>query len=554
VTDLEWLLNATGVPVPTRTLDASEPPEAMLYTDFVAELGFALDAGQYVFARVAFDGIDPADLETPEQRELARVIFGPLERLPSAARAVVMAVCGGRAGKTRMGAMRLLHLALTVPLPDVAPGEVASAPIIAPDLALATQPLDYIKGACRHPDILPLVMNLRHLEPASEGIDLRREDGKLVEIVCRAASGRGRTGRGRTLVAALLDEAAFFLDATYKVNDAEVFKAVRPRVVAGGQTLVMSTPWAQAGLLYDSFIANHANPSVAGLSAPPRCEGTALAAHAPSLVLRPGSATMREMVESETKRDPENGAREFGAQFMAAGADTFFDAACITATVDYAMPLETLPTPGQEVAAGGDFGFANNSTALAIAHLGGARVELGFLREWRPPPGSPLKPSTVVHEAAADLARHGARTLMSDRHYRESVVEFLSEAGLGFLDAPAVPSEGFVKVRALMREGRVRIPNHERLLRQLRETVGRKTAGGGVQIVLPRWRTGEHGDLVSAFVLAVYQAAGELVVAPPPAYGSPEYWRAQEVERLAKRRREVDQAAREPFWKRALRK
>lgn len=550
---LDWLLGVRGAPVPVRPA-AAEEPGPMLYTDFVAELGFELDAGQFVFARVAFDGVDPADMETEEQRELARRIFGDVARVPRAARAVIMAVCGGRAGKTRMGAMRLLHLALTVPLPDVAPGEVASAPIIAPDLALATQPLDYIKGACRHPDILPLVLNRRHLEPASEGLDLRRDDGKLVEIVCRAASGRGRTGRGRTLVGALLDEAAFFLDATYKVNDEEIFKAVRPRVVGGGQTLVMSTPWAQAGLLYDGFVGNHADPSVAGLAIPPRNEGTALAAHAPSTTLRPGSDTLREMVEAETKRDAENAAREFGARFMAAGADTFFDAACLAATIDYKLSLEALPQPGDEIVCGGDFGFANNSSTLAIAHLREGRAVLGHLREWKPTAGVALKPSAVCSEAAADMRRHGATVLMSDAHYRESILEHLSDAGLGVIDAPTVPAEAYVKVRSLMREGRVRIPNHERLIRQLRETMARRTAGGGVQIILPRWRTGEHGDLVSAFVLAVYQAAGESVAAPPPVKGTAEWARQQEADRIARRRKELDVADREPFWKRAMRR
>lgn len=549
---LDWLadgMGLTSLPSITTTVDEDVESAPMLYTDFVAELGFALLPGQYVFARVAFDGVDPRDLDTDEERALARLIFGPLDVVEPSARDVIVGVMGGRAGKTRMFAMRMLHLALTVALPNLAPGEVASGPIIAPDKDLATQPLDYIKGACRHPDILQFVCNKRHLSPESEGVDLQREDGKVVELVIRAASGRGRTGRGRSLIGAYLDESAFFLDASYKVNDSEIFKAVRPRVVPGGQTLIGTTPWAQAGLVYDLFAANHPEPSVAGLVAPAKNEGTVLAAHAPSLVLR-DDPSLRTMVDAETKRDPENAAREYGAKFMSAGAETFFDGACLAASVDYDMPLETLPTPGQQSTSGIDLGFTTNSSALVVARLGDTRAEVGFIREWKPEVGKPLKPSVVFRDAAADMKRHGVTAVMGDAHYREAVDEALVESGLGFIDAPTVPSEAFVRVRTLMREGKVRMPNHERLLRQLRETVGKKTAGGAVQIILPRWRTGEHGDLASAFVLALFQAAGEVVMGDAPRHGTAEYWAAEEAKRLAERRKQVGQAKNQPFWRR----
>ena len=550
MTDLDWLIDdVRGVPVRPRDADVGEP---MLYTEFVAELGFRLDPGQRVFARVCFDGVDPVDLP-PDERELARVMFGPIDRFNAVQRAVVLGVCGGRAGKTRMFAMRVLHLALIVPLPDLAPGEIASAPLIAPDTDLATQPLDYIKGACWHRDILPLVVNRRHLSTESEGVDLRRDDGKVVEIVCRAASARGRTGRGRTLVCGYLDEVAIMYDRNYKVCDDEVYKAVRPRVVPGGQTLLGTTPWTQTGLAYELFAANHGAPSVAGLDTPARLEGTALVAHAPTLTLR-DNADIRAMVASESTRDPENAAREFGAQFMGAGAETFFEAACIKAAVDYDLPAETMPTPGSETTAGADLGFSNNSSSLAIAHrTPDESIEVGFLREWKPEPGKPLKPSAVCKEMAIDLRRHGATVVMSDAHYRETFVEHMTDAGLGFLDAPTVPAEAYIRARTLMREGRVKMPEHARLIRMMRETIGKKTAGGGVQINKPRWKTGEHADLLDAFVLALYQVAGELVRAEAPKPGTREYNAAYEAARLEARVREVSRG-REPFWKRGVKR
>jgi hypothetical protein len=72
-------------------------------------------------------------------------------------------------------------------------------------------------------------------------------------------------------------------------------------------------------------------------------------------------------------------------------------------------------------------------------------------------------------------------------------------------------------VRQLLREGRVRIPDHPRLVQQIREVQGRPLPGGGVSVTHPRWRTGGHGDLCEAWALAVYQLAHDEAPAAPMA-------------------------------------
>ena len=64
------------------------------------------------------------------------------------------------------------------------------------------------------------------------------------------ATRGGSALRGRSLVGAVLDEAAFFRDEDYSVNDAEIYRAVAPRILPEGQTIIASTPWAEGvGLL-----------------------------------------------------------------------------------------------------------------------------------------------------------------------------------------------------------------------------------------------------------------------------------------------------------------
>jgi hypothetical protein len=106
--------------------------------------------------------------------------------------------------------------------------------------------------------------------------------------------------------------------------------------------------------------------------------------------------------------------------------------------------------------------------------------------------------------------RHGARTVVSDVHYQESVKEHLSESGLSFESAPggnSGKSEVYTEARELIHSDRVRWSRrHKELTRQMREVMSRPLAGGLIQISSPR-RKGAHGDLASALTLALWAAS-----------------------------------------------
>ena len=113
-------------------------------------------------------------------------------------------------------------------------------------------------------------------------------------------------------------ESAFFYDSDYVVNDTEIYKALAPRIMPDGQLLMASTPWAEAGLLFDLYQENFGAPK------------TALVAHAPTTLLRPDERT-RAIVRREEQRDPDNAQREFGAVFMTSGSGLFFDPSMVDA-------------------------------------------------------------------------------------------------------------------------------------------------------------------------------------------------------------------------------
>jgi len=462
------------------------------FVDFVRSLGVHLTVAQRVLVTVAFDGVDPVDLPV-EERLVAEQLFGPVDRVPPEARAVLVAVCGARGGKSYvLGALYALWRAFVADLRSLAPGEVASAVIVAPDLRLARQTLRYALGAAKSkPQLAACIVG-----DNSGGFTVRRPDGREVFVECLPATRGGSALRGRSLVAAVLDESAFFRDESYAVNDSELFKAVAPRVMPGGLVVIASTPWAESGLLFDEFQRNHTHPV------------TAIAVHAPTLLLRDNAPQIAAMVERERERDPDNARREFDAEFLAAGTGFFFDPeACMGAVASNLYPRLAPPESGR-VGVGGDLALVRDAAALVVVHREGELYIVAEVLERRPQKGAPLRLSELVAEFEGVAARHGSEWIELDHHCFHAAGEHATKIALracpGGQDGKL---QTYARARDLLHSKRIVIPGqYRRLAQQLREVVSKPTAGGGLQITSPR-RAGAHGDLVSAFVLAIHDAS-----------------------------------------------
>lgn len=487
------------------------------FLKFCALLGIVLEEGQRVYAKVAYDHVAPRDLP-PEERAIARRIFGDIEEVPAAARRVVGSVIGGRAGKSYLATLRLLHLCCTVSLDGIlAPGQRAHATIVAPDIETAKEDVGYFVGACAsHPKLRRCIS--RHVvrkvvdqgEMVERFVFRRPRDGRLIEVAVRAVRRGGSNVRGRWYVGALLDEACLFYDSSYKLSDDQVFKAIKPRIVSGGQLLLSSTPWLDSGVLYTLWENEFGRPT------------TALVAHAPTLVLRPHDPHTREVVEGEFKTDPENARREFGAEFGTGSPADWFDKAQLRACVRTGQALAAAQ-PGEKVGAGGDLGFVRNSSALVVAvhdPLGG-RVRVCRTEERRPTPGAPLRPSAVCADFAGVLVEGQAPGMVADRHYAESAREELDKVRLLLLDPPADQEEPWVLIRQLVRDALLDLPDATETDRLLVQQLGaiqvRRAPRGRILVVLPQTKDGRHGDVAAAAVLALWAAVhqGHPIPLPP---------------------------------------
>lgn len=462
----------------------------MRFLQFLAAVGFKPTPAQRTLCRVAFD---EGAARGEEELALAVELFGvaDLGAVPAGARGVVAVVKGARVGGSRLAATYLAWRCLTAPLDTLARAERASALVVAPDRRLARQSLRFARGAIASlPDVDEAVES-----DGADGFILRRPDGARVAIECLPATRGGSAVRGRSLVGAVLSEVAFFRDKdSGVVNDVDVYRAISPRIMPGGKIVLESTPWLQSGLLYELDRDNFAVP-----------EG-ALVAHAPTMLMRPSLAGI---VERERRRDPDNAAVEFDGQFLGGGAGVFFDDDSLRRAVDVDRPQVSRVAPSVAVGAGADLGLVSDSSALAIVASEGGVLSLLELVEQRPAKGSPLKLSAVVGDFAKAMHGHGVTSALADAWAREPAREYATAAKIAIEAAPegqAGKWETYDALRQAMREGRVRLPDHPRLIAQLRAIVAQAQPGGGYAIRSPRRAGGGHGDLVSALVLAAWAA------------------------------------------------
>ena len=396
-------------------------------------------------------------------------------------------------------------------LSSLARGQEARAVIASPEPKVRGEVLRYAMGACPWPI----------LSSNQDGFRLQRPDGRIVSVEAVVSSAGGTALRGRALTDAFFDECAFFRDKNSVVNDSELFKAASPRVLPGGQIIIASTPWNRAGILWEFYRDCWNKPEGSAAS-------SCIVAHAPTLLLRDVPET-RVVIDRERLKDPDNAAREYDAVFPSSQAHQFFaDDVVDLCTQESAFPELS---PGEKVTVGCDFGFERDSSAMAVCIQGvDGMLRVAELDEQMPTDNAPLKPSVVCARFAEIALRYKATEVMSDAHYRQAIAEYLEASGLDFINAPAgqkAIAESYVRLRSLMREGRVQLPAHPRLIAQLKAVVAKPLPGGGMSIQSPRLAKGGHGDLVSALVLAVWKAVETTAAAPAPKPGTHEAFEAE---------------------------
>jgi hypothetical protein len=497
--------------------DASTPKKAMTCHRFFQKLlKVNLTPAQGVIIKVAVDRVPIAEL-TEEEQILAVEIFNLSSHtaIHPISMKIICLLLGRGSGKSLIVAGIALYLTLTLPLRGAGPGSIPIFVVIAPDKGSA---IDITMQNVR-----TLIDNCPELrafcaDQKEEYVELRRPEGRLVRIVAAAADKGGRNVRGRDILGFILEEAQFFNSdpgGRYIVNDRDVYSAIVPRLMPGSIGFFVSTPWPSENLMAELMEKNFGKPE------------SALCARASTSIMRPDNAEMLARIEQERLRDPDNARREFDCDSSAVMTGAFFDLSAIKRAMEHEFTF--LDPHRFPVACAIDLAFKSDSSTLCVVQYDGHRFNMVHHEELRPKEGVPLKPSEVLGHFADVSKAFGCRYVISDGHYREAAREAFTAAGISLVDAPE-GREGklstYLRAKAMLDEDRVGLPENRRIQLQCSLITSSPSSGGGVTIRTPRRVGMGHGDIVSAWVLALHHLSYAAVKFFPntPKKGDPNYW------------------------------
>ena len=479
----------TGRSGPAQRTPAKPPT----FVDFAGRF-VRLSPAQRVLLKVSCDGASPCDL-SPIEQVIANELFGSVDVIRESARSVMLWLLGRGAGKSTLAALFVLYQALTVDLSRLAPGEEALAPIVAVDTRQARICVRFALGFAKsRPEIARLIS-----APNMDGFTIKRGD-RSVRISVLPATAGGGAARGRSIVGAILDEAAFWDDDGAEASLADMIGALSPRLLIGARIVAITSAWASVGQVFEWTQAQWGNPS------------TVLVAKGTTEQMRGADPEVRAMVARERARDPANARRELDCEFLSRDQGSVFDAGAVASCTDPKMPITSPPDLARTAFGGLDLGFSSDSSALVIVRIASDDViEVVELIERRALKNQPLRPSIVLGvDFLPRLLAHGCSSVATDVHHEQVVREHLT--GLRVVRGPD-GAEGKRKIHTvaqdLINAGRVRMPRHPRLQQQLLEIQAKPRPNGGVAITSPR-RRGRHGDTASGLIAAVYLASQHL--------------------------------------------
>jgi hypothetical protein len=384
-------------------------------------------------------------------------------------------VCGRRGGKSFTLSLIAVYLACFRDWTQyLTSGERGHIVIIAADRKQARTIFGYVRTLLTE---TPMLAEMVSRETGDE-IDL---NNKLSIEVCTCSY---RTIRGRTIVAALCDEIAFWQSEGSANPDEEVLAAIRPAMatVPGSMLLCASSPYARRGALWEAHERWYGKED------------------APVLVWRATTQQMNptiddDFVQGEYERDPAKAAAEYGAEFRTDVERLLTREAvmnCVQPTVYERAPQRQHVYIGFVDPSGG----ANDSFTMAIAHREGKTTILDLIRERAPP----FSPEAVCAEYATLLKKYRVTSITGDKYSGQFVIEQFAKNGVFYEPAARSKSELYGDLVAVINSGAVDLLDNNKLVGQLIGLERRSRAGGRDQIDHP---PGGHDDLANAVAGAV---------------------------------------------------
>jgi hypothetical protein len=379
-------------------------------------------------------------------------------------------VAGRRSGKSRMAAAIAIYLSLFQKY-RLSAGERGMVLVIAGTVDQANTVFGYVRGFLEaSPALAKEIANIKRYE-----IELKNG------IVIAVHSNSFRTVRGRTVVACVFDEVSFWKDETSATPDVEMYRAVIPAMATTrGMLIGISTPYRKFGLLHqkhrDHFGVN--DPGV-------------LVVQGASRVFNPSLDDA--VIDAQRAADPTSASAEWDAEFRADIA-TYLDDELIDRAVELDRPLELPPQEGIVYQAFTDpsGGVGSDSYTIAIGHQDGDRCVTDVCRGTV----GRFDPQEVTKHYAALLREYRISKVTGDAYAAEWVAAAWRDCGFEYQQSDKPKSQIYLECIPLFARGLVGLPDHPKLLRELRLLERHTHRSGKDAVDHPRNGHDDHANAV----------------------------------------------------------
>jgi hypothetical protein len=405
----------------------------------------------------------------PQQREIFNAVAGsrapPLERVRE-----LWAIVGRRGGKSRMAAACAVYCAGFVQH-RLAPGEVGMALVLAASEAQARTVFEYVRG------LLDASAVLRREVANQTRREITLRDGVVIAVHANSF----RTVRGRTLVACVMDECAFWRDESSAVPDVETYRAVLPALATTNGLLIgISTPYRKSGLLYQKHRDHF------GIDG-----DDVLIVQGASKVFNPSLSDT--VIEAQRATDPSAAISEWDAIFRT-DVGAFLDDELIDGAVEHDRPLELPPAEGVSYQGFTDAsgGVGSDAYTVSIGHKTGDRVITDVCRGTV----GRFNPQEVTKQYAALLKEYRISKVVGDAYGAEWVAAAWRDCGFEYTRSPKPKSEIYLECIPLFTRGLVGLPDRPKLLRELRLLERHTHRSGKDAVDYPRNGHDDHANAV----------------------------------------------------------
>jgi hypothetical protein len=170
------------------------------------------------------------------------------------------------------------------------------------------------------------------------------------------------------------------------------------------------------------------------------------------------------VIERARASDPESARSEWDGEFRI-DISGYLDDATIEAAVNYGRPLELPPQPGLVYRCFVDAsGGRHDHYTLAVGHKEGDRVIIDVIRGIAPP----FDPQEATEQYAKLAKEYRCLSVTGDNFAQEWVAAAWSKCGVRYVKSELPKSQIYLECVPSWTRGLVSIPDHKRLLRELR--------------------------------------------------------------------------------------